>query len=263
MAFDESNGGGIGMNMPVAPAYGGYNNGGFGGDWAWIIILLLCGWGGMGGFGGANGMFFDYPWIANGQQMISNNTNNGFRDAMLNDGISGIRDNLYGISNQLCNGFAGVTASVTNGFAQAEIAENSRQMANMNQMYGIQSALQNCCCENRASIADLKYTLAAEACATRNASAMNTRDIIENQTRIGQSILDKLCQQELDAERRENQNLRSELMYARGQASQVAQTSAIEASQAAQTQYIVNRVAPYPIPAYIVTNPTAGATPAA
>ncbi len=64
-----------------------------------------------------------------------------------------------------------------------------------------------------------------------------------------------MCQQELDAERRENANLRSELMYARGQASQVAQTAAIEASQTAQTQYIVNRVAPYPIPAYVVANP--------
>lgn len=255
MAFDESNGNG--MYMPVAPAYGGYNNNGFGGDWAWIIILLLCGWGGMGfggmgGWGGANGMFFDYPWIANGQQMISNNTNNGFRDAMLNDGITGIRDGISGISNQLCNGFAGVTASVTNGFAQAEIAENGRQMANMNQMFDIQSALQNCCCENRASIADLKYTLASEACATRSANTANT-----------QAILDKLCSLELDNARRENEQLRSELMYARGQASQVAQTNAIEASQNAQTQYIVNRVAPYPIPAYIVTNPTTGATPAA
>lgn len=251
MTFDESNGNG--MYMPVVPAYGGYgNNGGFGGDWAWIIILLLCGWGGMGGYGGANGMFFDYPWIANGQQMISNNTNNGFRDAMLNDGISGIRDGISGISNQLCNGFAGVTASVTNGFAQAEIAENGRQMANMNQMFGIQSALQNCCCENRASIADLKYTLASEACATRSANTANT-----------QAILDKLCALELDNARREAEQLRSELMYARGQASQVAQTNAIEASQAAQTQYIVNRVAPYPIPAYIVTNPTTGAAPAA
>lgn len=250
MAFDESNGNG--MYMPVAPAYGGYGNNGFGSDWAWIIILLLCGWGGMGGYGGANGMFFDYPWIANGQQMISNNTNNGFRDAMLNDGITGIRDGISGISNQLCNGFAGVTASVTNGFAQAEIAENGRQMANMNQMYDIQSALQNCCCENRASIADLKYTLASEACATRSANTANT-----------QAILDKLCALELDNARRENEQLRSELMYARGQASQVAQTNAIEASQNAQTQYIVNRVAPYPIPAYIVTNPTAGATPAA
>jgi hypothetical protein len=250
MAFEESNGNG--MYMPVAPAYGGYGNNGFGGDWAWIIILLLCGWGGMGGYGGANGMFFDYPWIANGQQMISNNTNNGFRDAMLNDGITGIRDGISGISNQLCNGFAGVTASVTNGFAQAEIAENGRQMANMNQMFDIQSALQNCCCENRASIADLKYTLASEACATRSANTANT-----------QAILDKLCALELDNARRENEQLRSELMYARGQASQVAQTNAIEASQNAQTQYIVNRVAPYPIPAYIVTNPTTGATSAA
>ena len=51
---DESSGNGF--YMPVAPAYGGgYGNGSgfFGGDWAWIILLLLIGGGGwgMGGFG--------------------------------------------------------------------------------------------------------------------------------------------------------------------------------------------------------------------
>jgi hypothetical protein len=43
-------------------------------------------------------------------------------------------------------------------------------------------------------------------------------------------------------------------------ASQVAQTAALVADNTAQTQYIVNRVAPYPIPSYTVANPN---TPAA
>ena len=245
MAFEESSGGN-GLFMPVAPAYG--NGGGFGGgDGWWIILLLLAcgGWGGGfgGGYGGGmGGMFFDYPWIANGQQNIMANTNNGFRDALINDGITAIQGNLSGIQTQLCGGFAGVTASVTgaqNALAQQlytnQLSDLERsfaaQTANTAGLTSLQSQLFTCCCENK--------TLMQQGF---------------------QNILDKLCQQELDAERRDNQNLRSELMYARGQASQVAQTAAIEASQTAQTQYIVNRVAPYPVPAYVVANPV---TPAA
>lgn len=105
----ENGNNGTGMYMPVAPAYAGGNGGfgGWGGDWGWIILLLLCaggGWGFGGGFGGGFGnmaLGYDFPWLLNGQQQISNNTNNGFRDAMINDGISGIRSGLGDLSTQL------------------------------------------------------------------------------------------------------------------------------------------------------------------
>lgn len=256
-----------GMVMPVQPLCNGYNNGGFGGfggDWAWIILLFLLGgngWGGFGGFGagmmGGFGGMYEFPWLLTGQQNINTNTNNGFRDAMINDGISSVRDGVQALStqicgaagdiqNSLCNGFAGVNATVNSGFANAETAANARQMANMQQAFNAQTAvtagmndiamgLQNCCCENRSSIADLKYTVAAENCADRAALAEGIRDVIASQTASTQRILDKLCDQELQAERRENQNLRSELMYARGQASQVEQTAQILANNNAQT----------------------------
>ena len=137
MALTDENG----MVMPVSPMYGGgMNNGcGFGGDWAWIILLLLLGWGNNGnGFGGGFNGNSDFPWLMTGQQNINANTNNGFRDAMLNDGISGIRSDINGIATQLCNGFAGV-----------EQGANARQMADMQQMFGLQSQLADCCCENR------------------------------------------------------------------------------------------------------------------
>ena len=117
----------------------------------------------------------------------ANLTSNGFQNQMLNDNITSIRDGIHDLSTQLCN-----------GFSSAEIAENSRQMANMNQMFGLQSALQNCCCENRAGIADLKYTVATENCADRTQAMQNTRDIIDSQTNGTRAILDKLCQLELD-----------------------------------------------------------------
>lgn len=259
MAINDE--GGNGFYMPVAPAYAGGGNGGFGnswgGDWGWIILLLLLagngGWGmGFGGgFGGAGNMMlgYDFPWILTGQQNINSNTNGGFRDAMLNDGITSIRDGIGNLSTQLCNGFAGVNATVNSTAANAETAANARAIANMQQLYGLSSQFADCCCENRLGIADLKYTVATENCADRAALSDGIRDVIANQTAGVQRILDKLCDQELQAERRDNANLRSELMYARGQASQIEQTAALRAGQQAAVNSLVTELRSCPIPA--------------
>jgi hypothetical protein len=210
------------MFMPVAPAY---NNGGFGGGWeSWIILFLIFGMFGNGGFGGFGGDGL-YPWLNNSQ-----NINGGFRDQFLNDNIISIRDGVNGLSTQLCNGFAGVNAGVANGFAQAEIAHNSRQMADMQQMFGIQSALQNCCCENRANIADLKYTVATENCADRAAISDGLREVITNQTANTQRILDMMCQDKIDAKNEQILELQNRLNMATLAASQTAQTQQIIAS---------------------------------
>lgn len=207
---DETNNGMF--TMPVSPMYGGgYGNNGFGGDWAWIILLLLLGWGnnGFGGYGGMGGFAADgaalYPWM--NQAEI---TQGGFRDQMINGNITSIRDSIGDISTQLCNGFAGIEAGA-----------NARQMADMNRSFALQSQLADCCCENRLASADLKYTIATEECATRSADAMNTRDIIDSQTRGTQAILDKLCQLELDGVKgqlaqaeRENLGLQNQLNMA-------------------------------------------------
>lgn len=213
MALTDDNGNG--MVMPVTPMgnYGGGGCSGFGdGDGWWIILLfiLLAGNGGWGnGFGGGAGGFAAngaalYPWM--NQAEI---TSDGFRDQMMNNNITSIRDGIGDISTQLCNGFAGVNAGVANGFAQAEIAANGRQMANMQTAFAGQTAMTqgfnqlgsqfaDCCCENRLASADLKYTIATENCADRYEASQNTRDIIDSQTKGTQAILDKLCALELD-----------------------------------------------------------------
>ena len=250
MAFSEESG--AGMVMPVSPMYGGGNgNGfGFGGDWAWIILLLLLGWGNGGwggnGFdGGAGGL---YPWM--NQAEI---TSGGFRDQMLNNNVTSIRDSIGDISTQLCN-----------GFAQAEISANARQMADMNQTFALQSALQNCCCENRAGIADLKYTVATENCADRTQSLMNTRDIIEAGNRNSQAILDKLCALELDgvkaqlaAAERENLGLQNALNMASFKESQTAQNALITQGFSNEVDALYNRLNSCPVP----TTPVYGRTP--
>ena len=276
MALTDENGS-TGMVMPVAPMYGGGygNNGGFfGGDWAWIILLLLIGgngWG-MGGFGmggmmpwmmgGAmNGFGLDYlyPWLNNSQHI-----SDGFRDQQLNTQIGDLRSDvnrgfgdvqlgMAGIGRQICETGNGITGAVRDGFYGAEIAANGRQMANMQQLFGIQSAQQECCCENRAAIADTKYTIATEACATRQANADNT-----------QKILDKLCQLELDGvkrqvadEQRENANLRSDLQYARNQADRAAQNAFIQQGFSNEVDALYNRLNSCPVP----TTPVYGRTP--
>lgn len=243
MALTDENG--MNTTMLVSPT-GGMSNGfgnGFGGDGWWIILLLLFACGGWGnGFGNNGGVM---PFM-----MGTNDVQRGFDQASIMSGIGDINAGINGIQSSLCNGFAGVNQTVSNGFAQAEIANNARQMADMQSMYGIQSALQSCCCENRASIADLKYVVATENCADRTQSLMNTRDIIENQTRNTQAILDKMCQQEIQAKDDLIGQLRQEVLFARGQASQIAQNEQIVNS-------IYNRLDQCPVG----TTPVYGRTP--
>ena len=265
MALTDGNG--SDMVMPVAPMYGGggfgggFGNSGFGGDWGWIILLLLIGWGNNGwgggfGGGGVGGFAADgamlYPWM--NQAEI---TSDGCRDQMMNNNITSIRDAVSGISTQLCNGFAGVNAGVANGFAQAEIAANGRQMADMQQMFGLQSALQTCCCDNKAGLADLKYTIATEECATRNADTMNTQSVLNAINGGIQSIKDQLCADKIDAKNDEIAQLRQEVLFARGQASQDVQTATLRQSDATTANQLLAEMRACPIPSM----PVYGQTP--
>ena len=258
---DES---GSNMIMPVAPL--GNNAGGFGGfdgnsGW-WIILLfiLLGGWG-NGGWGGGN-----IPMAVNTQ----NDVQRGFDQAAIMGGINDLVGNVSnGFSNvqqSLCNGFAGVNATVNAGFANAEVANNARQIANMQQAFAAQTAvtagmndiaagLQNCCCENRASIADLKYTVATENCNDRQVISDGVRDILTATQAQTNAILNQLCADKLEQKNDVINQLRSELLYARGQASQDVQTAAIQAGQRALANEVEQYVAPKSIPAYIVQNP--------
>lgn len=202
---------GNGMVMPVAP-YGGYGNG-FGNDsgswWILLLFILLGGWG--NGFGGYTG---------GGAGFVDNTVQRGFDQSAVMSAINGVGNNVISgfgdTATSLCGGFAGVTAAINNGFSQAEISANARQMADMNQMFGIQSALQNCCCENRAAIADLKSTIASEACADRAAVTAGV-----------QQVLDVICQDKIDSKNEKILELQNSLNMANLQASQVAQTAEI------------------------------------
>lgn len=217
----------------------GYNNGfGFGDGAWWIIILFLFamngGWGNGFGFGGGNN--------------ACNDIQRGFDQSALTTGIGNL-------NNAIANGFAGVNAAVSNGFAQAEIAANSRQMADMQQNFTLQSALQQCCCENRAATADLKYTVATEACNDRAAVGDALQNVLNAVNGGIQSLKDQMCADKIDAKNQEIANLQRQLTMANLAASQGAQTAAILANNEAQTAALEQYLAPVPRPAYIVQNP--------
>lgn len=250
------------FTMPVAPAYGGGygNNGGFGfgGDGMWLLLfILLCGggWGFGGGFGmggmwpmmmgmgGGFGIDYLYPWLNNSEHI-----SNGFRDQQTNSAISALQSSvtsgfgdvalgIAGINQNLCQTGNGIVTAV-NG-AQNAIAQQlySNELASLNRSFAEQTA-------NTAGFTGVQSGL----CDIRYGNATNTRDIIDSQTRGTQAILDKLCALELDGYKRENDQLRSQVNELSRQASQVAQTAELRASQATVANQLVAELRSCPIP---------------
>lgn len=285
MSYELSNGNGNGMVMPVAPmgGYGGgCNSGGFGwgGDGAWWLLVLFLFAANGNGFGwGGNGANGSMPYIMN--NATNNDLQRGFDQQAVMSGIGDISgavtNGFAGVNQALCSGFAGVNATVNNGFNSAEVANNSRQIANMNQMFalqtgigaqinGVQSQLAQCCCDNRLASANLQSTILSENCADRAALSDGIRDIITNQTANTQALInqttsavrgvyDKICQLELNAKNDRIAELQSQLAAANTAAMVGANTSRIIADNAAQTAALEQYLNPPAIPAYLVQNP--------
>lgn len=213
------------MTMPVTPANnsGGF---GFGGDGAWWIIILFlfvfCGWG-NNGWGGNNG---------NGSGVVD-----GY---VLTSDFANVERKMDIINGGLCDGFYAVNNSLLTGFGNAELSRANQQAALMQQLNAMQMQEANCCCENRAAIAQVRYDMASQACDTRNTVNTAARDIIDNQNQNSRAILDFLTQSKLQDLQSENQGLK------------------LAASQAAQNNYLISQLRPTPIPAYASCNPWAG-----
>jgi hypothetical protein len=212
---------------------GNSNRGGmFGGDgwWAIIIFALIFGWGNGGyGFGGGNS-----GGVADGYVLASDFANVERKIDAVNNGVC---DGFYAMNTGMLNGFAGVTQAVTSGFSAAELARCNQQAALMQQLNAMQRSADNCCCENRAAIAQVRYDMATQACDTRNTIQNAARDITDNQNAGTREILSFLTNNRLRELEAENSTLK------------------LAASQAAQNNYLVNTLRPAPIPAYQVQNP--------
>ena len=222
--------GGVQATMPVAPVNSS-NGGGFGwgGEGSWFIIILFLfaflGWGngGWGNNGNGGGVVDGY---------------------VLTSDFANVERKIESVNQGLCDGFYqqaqlvnGTNMAMANGFAQAELSRSNQQAALMQQLNAMQMQAADCCCENRAAIAQVRYDMATQACDTRNTVQNATRDIIDANNQNSRAILDFLTQSKLSDLQAENQGLK------------------LAASQAAQNSYLVSQLRPSPIPAYTVQNP--------
>lgn len=281
MSLSEN--GGSDMVMPVQPMYGGgYGGGygypyaipviggygmgmggglGFGGDATWLLILFLFaamgGWGNNGGgmFGGGN----QFPW------MLANNTDNLVTNGFNQANTTSL---LGDLQNSINNGFASAEVANCNRAMDAMQTSYANQIASMNQSFANSQALdsrldtlamtlQQCCCDNRAGIENLRYTVATEACADRAAVNDALRDVLAANTASTQRILDQLCADKIDAKNEKIADLERQLTMANLAASQTAQTAAIRAGQVAEIDAMYNRLRDCPVP----TMPVYGSQP--
>lgn len=237
-----------GYSLADIAAATGNNDGGFGfgdGNGAWVLLLfilvLMGGWNGNGWNGGGYGN-------GGGTGYITADIQRGFDQSAVVGGLTGI-------SSAINNGFANAEVSRCNAQANVLQTLNNNQANLSTQLNTIAMNQQNCCCENRAGLADLKYTVATQACADRSAISDALKDVIASNTANTQAILDKLCQQEIDALKTQNQQLQMQGYLASLAASQNQQTGQILNDNAAQTTALLRALNPAPVPAYIVANP--------
>ncbi|MDD6964090.1 MAG: hypothetical protein PUJ52_03405 [Firmicutes bacterium] len=237
-------------DIAAATGNGRNNDGMFGGDGAWWLIVLFlfvfCGWGNNGW--GNNGNGGGYVATAATQADIQRGFDNSAVISKL-DGINnGLCDGFYAVNNGMLTGFNGINTNIMQTGFGIQQAINADTVANMQNTNALQSQLAQCCCDNRAGQAQIRYDMATNACAIQNSMSNNTRDLLENQNSNTRAILDYLCQKETADLRAENQALKLA-------ASQSNQNAVLQAAMDANTAEILRRTAPLPVPAYQVPNP--------
>ena len=238
-----------GFTMPVAPMYGG-GNGFFGGDgitsiiWIVVILALFGGWGnggfGFGGNGNLNSVLtrgelcqdMNFQDLENGVRGIQQSLSDGF--ALQNVNFTDRIDNL---STQVATGFDAVNLAIVNDGYQTRNAATQNMIANMQNTFAIQNAIQGCCCDMKSNFAQIAYNQATDTCAIQNGIANATRDITENANANTRMIYDFLVNEKISNLQAENQNLK------------------LQASQEAQNNYLVSELRPCAKPAYITCNP--------
>ena len=216
------------------------NDGMFGNDWAWIVILLLFGWGGrgFGGFGGGYGAGAGCGAPCATQADVRSAVDQQTLISKLDQQTYGLADSTYALNNAITNGFHGVDNAICN------LGYNVQSGFN-----GLSAQMAQCCCDTRAAISDVKYTIANEGCDTRHAIYNSTRDIIDNANANSRAILDFLTQDKIATLTAENQSLKF-------QASQTAQNSYIGATVDAAVAELIRRTGnDCPQPAYVVQPP--------
>lgn len=206
------------------------NNDGFenGGLWWIIVLFLLCGRGwGYGEEGGVKDAYVLNSDFASLSRQIDSGfaTQERRSDAIIN----GICDSAY-TNAQL---IAGVNQNLNTQGYETRNAITQAQIAEMQNTNALQAQIAQCCCDNRAELADIKYNMATNTCAITHAIADSTRAILDAQT-----------QAQLEAK---NEKIAEQNQQIFGYQ--------LAASQAAQNNYLISQLRPAPVPAFQVPNP--------
>lgn len=218
-----------------AAVCGNSNGGMFGNNndfWLLILFFWMFGYGGNG-----SGVRTGYPCATQAdvraavdQQTLINK---------LDQQTYGIADSTYAINNAITTGFHGVDNAICN------LGYNVQSGFN-----GLSAQLAQCCCDNRAAIADVKYQMATDTCAVQNTIQNTTRDIIENANANSRAILDAINANYV-------RGLENELQSYKLSASQANQNAVLMAAMDANKAEILRRTgAECPTPAYLVNAPT-------
>lgn len=235
----------------------GWNNGG--GWWILLLFILLGGFNGNRGYGnGAGGVGGNelYPWLNNADQI-----NGGFRDQMIQTTLQGIQTQGQSLATQLCQCCGDMKMALCNGFGATQNTINqgfnATNMGMMQGFNGVQMQTAQLASDIQLGNAQQTATILAENCADRAALSDGVRDIIQANQSNTQSIIDKLCQLELDGYKRENSQLQAQLNAANLAASQAAQNQLITQGFANEVDALYNRLSNCPVPSM----PVYGRTP--
>ena len=220
---------------------GGYGNGFFGGDWAWIIILaLLFGWGNNGngfggGFGGGNGFLGGYDI---GKLATTNDVAVGFNNSAVLSSLNDLKLGQAGIQQTLCQGFNGVNTSILTSTS------------------GLQAQIADCCCTTQRAIDGVNYNMATNTCTITNAINTAARDIVDNQNANYRAIHDELVANKIEAKNERIAELQQQVTALNLAASQANQNAYLTAAMDANQAELIRRLGrDCPVPAYVVPNP--------
>ena len=214
----------------------GYNNGMFGNDWAWIIILLLFGWGGRG-FGGFGEGGFISGYDA-GKLATTNDVAVGFAQNATLNSLNDLKLGQAGLQQTLCQGFNGVNTSI------------------LTSSNALQSQLADCCCGIQRAIDGVNYNMATNTCSITNAINTATRDVIDNQNANYRAIHDELVANKIEAKNERIAELTQQVNALNLAQSQANQNAYLTATMDANQAELIRRLGrDYPTPSYIVPNP--------
>ena len=188
------------------------NNGFMNGDGWWALIILFAlfgGWGQNGNFGGFNGEL-----------------QRGFDTQTVINKLNGLENGLCGLGYDQLAQINGVNTGIMQSTNTL-----SRQLA-------------DCCCENRAAIAQVRYDMATDTCAITTAINQASQNIIQNDNANYRALHDELVQFQMQAKDERIAELNAKVNALN-----------LAASQAAQNQYLIQQLRPCPSPAYVVPNP--------